>query len=54
MDTNQDWEVRKIIDKEDTDGVLHYFVEWSATLVPGYLLGHTKELVDEFEARLRA
>lgn len=43
---------------EDIDGVLHYLVEWSATLVPehlpGHLLGHAKELVDEFEARLRA
>jgi hypothetical protein len=34
--------------------VLHYLVEWSATLVPGHLLGHAKELVDEFEAQLRA
>lgn len=51
---NQDWEVRQIIGKEDVDGVLHYLVDWSATLVPEYSLGHAKELVEEFEARLLA
>jgi hypothetical protein len=54
IDADEDWEVRRIIGKEDIDGVLHYLVEWSATLVPGHLLGHAKELVDEFEARLQA
>jgi len=54
IDANQDWEVRRIIGKEDIDGVLHYLVEWSPTLAPEHLLGHAKELVDEFEARLRA
>ena len=52
-DDNQDWEVRKIIGKEDIDGVLHYLVDWSPTLVPEHSLGHAKELVDEFEGRLR-
>jgi hypothetical protein len=54
INANQDWEVRKIIGKEDVDGVLYYLVEWSPTLVPKHLLGHAKEPVDEFEARLRA
>jgi hypothetical protein len=34
--------------------VLYYLVEWCPTLVPKHLLGHAKELMDEFEARLRA
>jgi hypothetical protein len=50
IDDNQDWEARKIIGKEDVDGVLHYLVEWCPTLVPKHLLGHAKELVDDFEA----
>jgi hypothetical protein len=54
IDDNQDWEVCKIIGKEDVDGVLHYLVDWSPTLVPEHSLGHAKELVDEFEARLLA
>jgi len=54
LDDNQDWEVRKITGKEDIDGVLHYLVDWSPTLVPEHSLGHAQELVDEFEARLRA
>lgn len=29
--------------------VLHYLVEWSPTLEPRDLLGHARELVDEFE-----
>jgi hypothetical protein len=53
IDASQNWEVRNIIGKEDVDGVLHYLVEWSPTLEPVHLLGHAKELVDEFEARLR-
>jgi len=54
IDDNQDWEVRKIIGKEDVDGVRHYLVDWSPTLVPEHWLGHAKELVDGFEARLLA
>jgi hypothetical protein len=34
--------------------VLHYLVEWCPTLVPKHLLGHARELMDKFEARLRA
>jgi hypothetical protein len=51
---DQDWEIRKIVGKEDIDGVLHYLVEWSPTLLPEHALGQAKELVDKFEARLRA
>jgi hypothetical protein len=49
---NEDWEVRKIIGKENIDGVLYYLVDWSPTLVPERSLEHTRELVDKFEARL--
>ena len=51
-DANKDWEVRKIIGREHVDGVLHYLVEWYPTLEPEHSLGHTKELVDKFEAQL--
>jgi hypothetical protein len=54
IDGNEDWEVRKVISKEDVDGALYYLVEWCLTLVPEHLLGHAKELIDEFEARLQA
>jgi len=54
LDANQIWEVRKIIGKEDVDGVLHYRVVWAETLEPEYSLGHAKELLDKFEAQLRA
>jgi hypothetical protein len=53
-DSSQDWEVRQIIGKEYVDGVLHYMVEWCPTLQPKHSLENAKELVDEFEARLRA
>jgi hypothetical protein len=52
IDANQEWEIHKIIGREDVDGVRHYLVEWSSTLEPKHSL--PKELVDEFEARLRA
>jgi hypothetical protein len=54
IDANQEWEVRKVIGREDVDGVLHYLVEWSPTLEPEHSLGQAKELVVEFEAQLRA
>jgi hypothetical protein len=53
-DSSQAWEVRQIIGKEYVDGVLHYMVEWCLTLQPEHSLENAKELVDEFEARLRA
>jgi hypothetical protein len=54
IDPSEDWEVRKIIGKEYVDGILHYLVEWCPTLEPEHSLGHAKELVDEFKARLQA
>jgi hypothetical protein len=54
IDDNRHWEVHEIIGKEDIGGVLHYLVNWSPTLEPEHSLGHAKESVDKFEARLRA
>jgi len=54
IDADGNWEVRQIVGKEDVDGVPHYLVDWRPTLLPKYSLGHAKELVDKFEARLRA
>lgn len=51
INTNQNWEVNKIIGKKYVNGVLHYLVKWCPTLEPVHLLEHAKELVDEFEAR---
>ena len=51
---NQEWEVRKVISKEYVASVLHYLVKWCPTLEPQHSLGHVKELMDEFEAQLRA
>jgi hypothetical protein len=42
---NQEWEICDIIGKEDVDGEPHYWVQWSATLVPRCEMG---------KARLRA
>jgi len=53
-DVDPDWGVREIIGKEDLDGVSYYLVDWHPTLLPVHSLGHAKELVDEFEARIRA
>ena len=39
VDSKQEWEVRDIIGKQDVNGVIHYLVEWSATLVPKYESG---------------
>jgi hypothetical protein len=50
----QEWEICDIIGKEDVDGVLHYWVQWSATLVPKYDIGKARALVARFEAQLRA
>jgi hypothetical protein len=54
VDTDQEWEIRDIIGKGDVDGVVHYLVEWNPTLVPKYALENAKEMVNKFEARLRA
>jgi hypothetical protein len=52
VDSKREWEICDIIGKEDVDGVVHYLVEWSATLMPKYELKKAKALVDKFEARL--
>jgi hypothetical protein len=54
INADRDWEVRRIVGKEEVDSVLHYLVDWHPTLLPEHSLGHAKELVDKFEARLRA
>ena len=53
-DVDPDWDVRDIIGKEDFDGVSYYLVDWHPTLLPVHSLGHAKELVDKFEARIGA
>jgi hypothetical protein len=50
----QEWEICDIIGKEDVDGVPHYCVQWSATLVPKCEMGKAKALIARFEAGLRA
>jgi hypothetical protein len=53
VDATQYWEIRDIIGKKDVDSKIHYLVDWCPTLVPERSLRSAKELVDEFEARLR-
>jgi hypothetical protein len=48
-ESKQEWEIRDIIGKGDVDGVVHYLVEWSATLVPKYELGKAKGLVEKLD-----
>jgi hypothetical protein len=50
----EEWEICGIIDKEDVDGVPHYLVQWSPTLVPKSEMGKASALVTRFEAGLRA
>jgi hypothetical protein len=52
-DADPDWEVCDILGKKVVDGKVHYLVDWRPTLVLEDELGNAKELVDEFEARLR-
>jgi hypothetical protein len=54
VDTNLDWDVRDILSKKVINDEVHYLVDWRPTLVPEHALGNAKELVDEFEARVRA
>jgi hypothetical protein len=54
MDADREWEVLDILGREDIDGVRYYWVKWGPTPVAAHLLGHAKELVDEFEARVQA
>jgi hypothetical protein len=51
---NQEWEICDIIGKEDVDGVPHYWVQWSATLVPKCEMGKARALIARFEAGLQA
>jgi hypothetical protein len=51
VNDKQEWEICDIIGKEDVDGVPHYWVQWSATLVPKYEMGKARALVARFEAR---
>jgi hypothetical protein len=53
-DDKQEWEICDIVGKEDIDGVPHYWVQWSVTLVPKYEMGKARALVAGFEAGLRA
>ena len=54
INADQDWEIRRVIGKENVNGVLYYLVDWCPTLLPEHSLGHAKELVYDFEARFRA
>jgi hypothetical protein len=53
-DNKQEWEICDIVGKEDVDGVPHYWVQWSITLVPKSEMGKARALVARFEAGLRA
>lgn len=53
-DNKQEWEICDIVGKEDVDGVPHYWIQWSATLVPKFEMGKARALVARFEAGLRA
>jgi hypothetical protein len=35
-DNKQEWEICDIVSKEDVDGVPHYWIQWSVTLMPKY------------------
>jgi hypothetical protein len=53
-DNKQEREIYDIVGKEDVNGVSHYWVQWSVTLVPKYEMGEAKALVARFEAGLQA
>jgi hypothetical protein len=50
----QEWEICGIIDHEDVDGVRHYWVQWSPTLIPESEMGQASDLVARYKARLQA
>jgi hypothetical protein len=50
----REWEICGIINKEYIDGVPHYWVQWSPTLVPKSEMEKASALVARFEAGLRA
>ena len=49
-----EWEAAEIIGEEVQDGVQHYVVVWKPTLEPEDNLGHLKELIEEWKAKVRA
>jgi len=53
VNDDREWEIHDIIGKEVVGGVVHYWVQWEATLLPVCELPRAKVLVEEFEARLR-
>jgi hypothetical protein len=53
-DNKQEWEICDIVGKEDVDGVPHYWVQWSITLVPKSEMGKARALVARFKAGLQA
>jgi hypothetical protein len=52
-DAGQEWEIRGIIGRQKVNGVVQYWVEWEPTWMPESELMGSRELVDEFEARLQ-
>ena len=53
-DNKQEWEICDIGGKEDVNGVPHYWVQWSVTLVPKSEIGKARALLARFEAGLQA
>lgn len=49
-----EWEASEIIGEEVQDGVQYYMVAWMPTLEPEGNLGHMKELIEEWKAKVRA
>jgi hypothetical protein len=49
----QEWEIYSIINDEDIDGVLHYWVQWSPTLVSKSEIGKARALVARYKAWLQ-
>ena len=54
VDADLDWEVRGVLGKKEVDGEVQYLVDWRPTMVPEHALRNAKEMVDEFEAQVRA
>jgi hypothetical protein len=50
----QEWEICDIVSKEEVNGVPHYWVQWSATLVPKCEMGKARAFIARFEAGLQA
>jgi hypothetical protein len=50
----QEWEICGIVNDEGVDGMPHYWVQWSPTLVSKSEMGKARALVARYKARLRA